>query len=108
MNGLIDVLSAAAVLATLAGLAAARQLWQDRNAEIRIGRDDGTKPWLLSRVVVLCAGCVLVGLWISVLSIVRLAGASLPWAPPVSYVIGIIVILLPSWIAWEFRRRAGR
>lgn len=101
-------LGASIILATLSALRAMRGLWRDRQAEIAIGRDDGTKPWLLSRVVVLCGGATLVGLWLSVLAIFRFAGITFPWSPPVSFAIGLGVTLLPSYIWWEFSRRSGR
>ena len=94
--------------ATVAALVAMRALWRDRQAELRAGRTDGTKPWLLTRVVILCAGATSVGVWLSLLSILRLTDNQLPWSPQVSYFIGLAVTLLPSYIAWEFGRRSGR
>jgi hypothetical protein len=104
----VVVLGFAILGVTAAALLAMRALWADRQAEIRAGRDDGTRPWLLTRVVILCAGATLIGLWLSLLAVLRMTGNQLPWSPPVSYAIGLLVTLLPSYVAWEFRRRGGR
>lgn len=101
-------LGAIIIGATLLALFAMRALWRDRQAELRIERSDGTKPWLLTRVVLLCGGATLVGVWLSVLAILRLTGNQLSWSPQVSYFIGLGVTILPSYIAWEFGRRSGR
>lgn len=105
---LVSGLGVLIIGATIVALRAMHALWQDRQAEIRAGRDDGSKPWLLSRVVLLCGGATLIGLWLSILSIFRLSGSEVTWSTPVSYTIGLLVTLLPSYIAWEFRRRSGR
>jgi hypothetical protein len=107
-DGVALILGTAIVLATLSALRSMQGLWRDRQAELALGRDDGTKPWLLTRVVVLCAGATAVGLWLSMLSVARLLGVSFEWSPPVSFAIGLGVTLLPSYIWWEFSRRSGR
>lgn len=93
------------IVATLLGLRSIYMLEQDRRAEIATGREDGTTPWLLTLIVRVCSGCLLVGLWLSVLAAARLLGSPFEWAAPVSYAIGLIVVALPTYLAWEFRRR---
>lgn len=101
MTGILGILT---ILATLAALRSMHRLWSDRQAEIDQGRDDGTSPWLLTRVVILCAGATLIGLWLSVLSIFAMIGIRFPFTPPLSYLIGLSVTLLPTFVAWEFSR----
>lgn len=101
MSGILAVLI---FVATALALRSMVRLWRTRQQEMAIGRDDGSRPWLLTRVVILCGGATLVGLWLSILSTFALTGIRFPFSPPISYLIGVVVTLLPTYIAWDILR----